>query len=86
MAGHAVRAVYLNAGATDLYAETGEADLRHVLDRLWRNMTARQMYVSGSIGSRYEGEAFGRDYELPNERAYAETCAPTRRPAPPSAT
>ncbi len=75
MAGHAVRAVYLNAGATDLYAETGEADLRHVLDRLWRNMTARQMYVSGSIGSRYEGEAFGRDYELPNERAYAETCA-----------
>ena len=75
MVGHAVRAVYLNAGATDIYAETGEAALRDVLDRLWRNMTTRQMYVSGSIGSRYEGEAFGKDYELPNERAYAETCA-----------
>jgi len=75
MAGHAVRAVYLSAGAADLCAETGEPALRHALDRLWRNMTARQMYVSGSIGSRYEGEAFGEDYELPNERAYAETCA-----------
>ncbi len=75
MAGHAVRAVYLSAGAADLCAEMGEPALRHALDRLWRNMTARQMYVSGSIGSRYEGEAFGEDYELPNERAYAETCA-----------
>ena len=75
MVGHAVRAVYLNAGVTDLYAETGEAALRQTLDRLWRYMTTRQMYVSGSIGSRYEGEAFGEDYELPNERAYAETCA-----------
>ncbi len=75
MVGHAVRAVYLNAGATDIYAETGEVALRQTLDRLWRNMTTRQMYVSGSIGSRYEGEAFGEDYELPNERAYAETCA-----------
>jgi len=75
MVGHAVRAVYLNAGAADLYAETGEAALHDALDCLWRNMTARQMYINGSIGSRYEGEAFGRDYELPNERAYAETCA-----------
>ncbi len=75
MVGHAVRAVYLNAGATDLYAETGEVALRRVLDCLWRNMTTRQMYVSGGIGSRYQGEAFGGDYELPNECAYAETCA-----------
>lgn len=75
MAGHAVRAVYLNAGAADLYAETGEPALRHALDRLWRNMTTRQLYVSGGLGSRYEGEAFGADYELPNARAYAETCA-----------
>jgi DUF1680 family protein len=75
MAGHAVRAVYLNAGAADLYAETGEAALRDALDHLWHNMTTRQMYVSGGIGSRYKGEAFGKDYELPNARAYAETCA-----------
>jgi DUF1680 family protein len=75
MVGHAVRAVYLNAGAADLCAEGGEAALREALDRLWDNMTTRQMYVSGGIGSRYRGEAFGYDYELPNERAYAETCA-----------
>jgi DUF1680 family protein len=75
MAGHAVRALYLNAGATDLYAETGEPALRDALDRLWHNMTTRQMYVSGGVGSRYAGEAFGQDFELPNERAYAETCA-----------
>ena len=75
MVGHAVRAVYLNAGAADLYAETGETALRDALDRLWDNMTTRQMYVSGGIGSRYQGEAFGKDYELPNGRAYAETCA-----------
>jgi DUF1680 family protein len=75
MTGHAVRAVYLNCGAADLYAETGETALRATLDRLWTNMTTRQMYASGGIGPRYEGEAFGKDYELPNQRAYAETCA-----------
>jgi DUF1680 family protein len=80
MVGHAVRAVYLNAGAADLAAEIGGIEmgdeaLRAALDRLWDNMTTRQMYVSGGIGSRYRGEAFGDDYELPNARAYAETCA-----------
>jgi uncharacterized protein len=73
--GHVVRAVYLNCGAADLYAETGEPALLEALERLWENITTRRMYVSGGIGSRYEGEAFGKDYELPNERAYAESCA-----------
>jgi uncharacterized protein len=73
--GHAVRAVYLNAGATDLYAETGDQDLLKALERLWENMTTRKMYVSGGIGARYDHESFGKDYELPNARAYAETCA-----------
>jgi hypothetical protein len=73
--GHAVRAVYLNAGVADIYAETGEAALRESLDRLWESMVQRRMYITGGIGSRYEGEAFGEDYELPNARAYAETCA-----------
>ena len=73
--GHAVRALYLYCGAADVHAETGEPDLLGALERLWRNMTTRRMYVSGGLGSRYEGEAFGEDYELPNERAYAETCA-----------
>jgi DUF1680 family protein len=75
MEGHAVRAVYLNAGATDLYAEAGEKALWETLERLWVNTTARQMYISGGVGSRYEGESFGEDYELPNKDAYAETCA-----------
>jgi DUF1680 family protein len=73
--GHAVRAMYLYSGAADVYAETGEPDLMQALGRLWKNMTTRRMYVSGALGSRYEGEAFGEDFQLPNERAYAETCA-----------
>ena len=75
MVGHVVRAVYLNAGAADLYAETGDPTLLEALERLWHNMATRRMYVSGGIGSRYEDEAFGEDYELPNARAYTETCA-----------
>lgn len=73
--GHAVRALYLYSGAADVYAETGEPELFETLDTLWKNMTARRMYVGGGLGSRCEGEAFGDDYELPNGRAYAETCA-----------
>jgi uncharacterized protein len=73
--GHAVRAMYLYCGAADVYAETGELELMEALRRLWMSMTTRRMYVSGGLGSRYEGEAFGKDFELPNERAYAETCA-----------
>ena len=75
LAGHAVRAAYLNAGAADLVAETGDAALRAALERMWDHLVGRQMYLTGGIGSRHEGEAFGDDYELPNARAYAETCA-----------
>ncbi|MEM3715596.1 MAG: glycoside hydrolase family 127 protein [Candidatus Bathyarchaeia archaeon] len=73
--GHAVRALYLNCGATDVYAEIGDKSLFDALIRLWHNMTKRKMYITGGVGSRHEGEAFGDDYELPNFRAYAETCA-----------
>ena len=72
--GHAVRQVYLCAGAADVYAETGDESLKTALDRQWDNMTGRRSYVTGGIGARWEGEAFGGDYELP-ARAYAETCA-----------
>ncbi len=75
LAGHAVRALYLCAGAADLYTETGEAALRETLDQLWETMVARQMYISGGVGSRHSGESFGVPFELPNARAYAETCA-----------
>jgi DUF1680 family protein len=73
--GHAVRMIYLTSGATDLFHETGDTALKAALDLQWDNMTTRRMYVSGGLGSRYEGEAFGKDYESPNERAYTETCA-----------
>ena len=73
--GHAVRSLYLNCGAADLYMETGDDALWDALLRLWHSMTERRMYVTAGVGSRYQGEAFGEDYELPNERAYAETCA-----------
>jgi len=73
--GHAVRAIYLSAGATDLFLETGEAAVNTALAHQWDNMTQRRMHVSGGLGARYEGEAFGIDYELPNARAYTETCA-----------
>jgi DUF1680 family protein len=73
--GHAVRSLYLNCGVTDLYMETGEQELWNALVRLWHNMNEFKMYITGGVGARYEGEAFGDNYELPNSRAYAETCA-----------
>jgi uncharacterized protein len=75
LAGHAVRALYLCCGATDLYLETGELEMKNTLERIWNNMVTQQLYVTGGVGSRYDGEAFGLPYELPNARAYAETCA-----------
>jgi DUF1680 family protein len=75
MTGHAVRALYYAAGATDLFLETGEDAVWQALEAQWKNFTQRQMYISGGAGSRWEGEAFGFDWELPNQRAYTETCA-----------
>ncbi|CAA9577458.1 MAG: GH127 / GH146 [uncultured Thermomicrobiales bacterium] len=73
--GHAVRQLYFTSGATDLTLERPEPALDDALDRLWDNATDRKMYVTGGFGARWEMEAFGDDYELPNESAYAETCA-----------
>lgn len=73
--GHAVRALYLYAGAADLYTESGERALIDTLHTLWQDVFHRKVYVTGGLGARYEGEAFGLPYELPNLRAYAETCA-----------
>jgi DUF1680 family protein len=73
--GHAVRAMYASCGATDYYLETGDQKYWQTLNHLWQDMVSSKMYVTGGLGARWEGESFGDDYELPNARAYAETCA-----------
>ncbi len=73
--GHSVRLTYLAAAMADAAMDTGESDLLAASIRLWESAYLRRAYVTGGLGSRYQGEAFGADYELPNDRAYAETCA-----------
>jgi DUF1680 family protein len=73
--GHAVRALYLAAGVTDLYMETGEAALLEAMERQWRDMAGRKAYVTGGLGAHHMDEAFGDPYELPPDRCYGETCA-----------
>jgi uncharacterized protein len=75
LSGHAVCAVYLAAGLTDLVAETGRPDLAAAVDAKWQDMVQRKAYLTGNVGSRHAGEAIGRAYELPSDRAYCETCA-----------
>lgn len=73
--GHAVRAMYLYSGMADVAAETGDETLLAACERLWDNVTTRRMYITGGIGSASHGERFTYDYDLPNNTAYAETCA-----------
>ena len=75
MEGHAVRQLYLTAGVTDAYLETGEQALFDAMLRQWHDMTERKMYITGGLGALHEGEAFGEPYELPNDSCYCETCA-----------
>jgi len=73
--GHAVRAVYLAAGAADVAVELEDAELLKALTRQFAHMLATKTYVTGGLGARWDWEAFGDPYELPADRAYAETCA-----------
>ncbi len=73
--GHAVRAAYMYAGMTDVAALYQDSAYRHAADRLWENIVYKKLYLTGGIGARHEGEAFGGNYELPNLTAYNETCA-----------
>jgi DUF1680 family protein len=73
--GHSVRAVYLTAGAADVAAETGDAELLAALTTQWEGMLATKTYVTGGIGARWDMEQFGDHHELSPDRAYAETCA-----------
>ncbi|MBN1873029.1 MAG: glycoside hydrolase family 127 protein [Anaerolineae bacterium] len=73
--GHAVRAGYLYAGIADVAALTGDQALITAIDRIWENVVTKKLYLTGGIGARHQGEAFGDAYELPNATAYNETCA-----------
>lgn len=73
--GHAVRAVYMYSGMADVAAITGDSSYIKAIDRIWDNIVSKKMYITGGIGARHQGEAFGDNYELPNLSAYCETCA-----------
>ncbi len=73
--GHAVRAVYMYCAMTDVAMETNDDPLKEACRGLWENVTNRQMYITGGIGSSGYQEAFTFDYDMPNDRAYNETCA-----------
>jgi uncharacterized protein len=73
--GHAVRQLYLEAGVVDVAVESGDAELLAASERIWDDLFATKTYVTGAHGSRHRDEAIGDAYELPSDRAYAETCA-----------
>jgi hypothetical protein len=74
VAGHAVRQLYLDSGAVDVATESGDAAILAGVTRRWREMIATRTYLTGGVGSHHLDEAFGDPYELPPDRAYAETC------------
>jgi DUF1680 family protein len=73
--GHAVRATYMYSGMVDVAALDGDAAYAEAVDTIWDDVVSRKLYLTGGLGARHEGEAFGRAFELPNRTAYAETCA-----------
>lgn len=73
--GHAVRQLYLDAGVTDVFTEQGDVALLDAMRAQWDSAHHQKMYVTGAMGSRHFDESFGDAYELPPDRAYAETCA-----------
>ncbi|HZS79590.1 MAG TPA: beta-L-arabinofuranosidase domain-containing protein [Ktedonobacteraceae bacterium] len=73
--GHAVRAMYLYSAMTDLAREGHDESLLTVCKRLWDHLCSTRLYLTGGLGSSSSNEGFSADYDLPNESAYAETCA-----------
>lgn len=73
--GHAVRAGYMYSGMADVAALTGDSAYIKAIDDIWNNIVAKKYYITGGVGALHDGEAFGRNYELPNLTAYNETCA-----------
>ncbi len=73
--GHAVRAMYLYTGTADVASLTGDAGYMDAMKKVWEDVVYRNMYITGGIGSAGDNEGFTKDYDLPNEEAYCETCA-----------
>ena len=73
--GHAVRAMYMASAMADLASELGDEGLKRACEALWRDVTTAQMYVTAGLGPKETNEGFTEPYDLPNETAYAETCA-----------
>jgi DUF1680 family protein len=73
--GHAVRAVYMYSGMTDIAAIHRDRGYLNAINKIWENVVDKKMYITGGLGSKHDGEAFGDNYELPNLTAYNETCA-----------
>jgi DUF1680 family protein len=73
--GHAVRAAYMYSAMVDVATLQDDPLYREAIERIWENVVSRKLYVTGALGARHEGEAFGEDFELPNRTAYGETCA-----------
>ena len=73
--GHAVRAEYMYSGMADVAALTGDSAYIKAIDKIWQNIVEKKYYITGGVGARHSGEAFGSNYELPNASAYCETCA-----------
>ncbi len=73
--GHAVRAAYMYSGMTDIAGLYNDEAYKNAIDKIWENIVFKKLYITGGIGSRHQGEAFGDNYELPNLTAYNETCA-----------
>ncbi|HNX01914.1 MAG TPA: glycoside hydrolase family 127 protein, partial [Candidatus Cloacimonadota bacterium] len=73
--GHAVRAEYMYSGMADVAALTGDQTYIAAIDKIWENLVSKKLYLTGGVGARREGEAFGDAYELPNLTSYCETCA-----------
>jgi hypothetical protein len=73
--GHAVRAGYLYSAITELSALTGDTSFLPALNDIWNDIVSHKLYITGGVGAKGDGEAFGKPYELPNSTAYSETCA-----------
>lgn len=73
--GHAVRGAYMYTAMADLSRVTGNNRYLDASERIWEDVTSGKIYITGGIGSKEHGEAFGEPFELPNMDAYTETCA-----------